>query len=60
MWDGDDDDVFTLVFILQSPGRYFLRPMMKEYRFEPASQMISVEEGTRINVNIKGFREAYR
>ncbi|XP_029647558.1 nodal modulator 1 [Octopus sinensis] len=48
-----------MVFSSLSPGRYFLRPMMKEYRFEPASQMISVEEGTRINVNIKGFREAY-
>ncbi|GAB1611346.1 nodal modulator 1, partial [Argonauta hians] len=52
-------DSGIMVFSSLSPGRYFLRPMMKEYRFEPASQMINVLEGTRMSVDIKGFREAY-
>ena len=34
--------------------------MMKEYKFEPASQMIDVEEGATVNINIVGVRTAYR
>lgn len=49
----------TLVFSSLSPGQYFLRPMMKEYRFEPASQMIDVLEGTTVNLVIKGIRVAF-
>lgn len=45
---------------VQSPGQYFLRPMMKEYRFEPASQTIEVKEGTTMNITISGVRTAYR
>ena len=44
----------------QSPGQYFLRPMMKEYKFDPASQMINVQEGTTEKISIKGSRVAFR
>ncbi|KAH3704037.1 hypothetical protein DPMN_079092 [Dreissena polymorpha] len=45
---------------LQSPGQYFLRPMMKEYNFDPVSRMIDVTEGTTVKVDIRGSRTAYR
>ena len=44
----------------QSPGQYYFKPMMKEFRFEPASQMITVEEGENLSINITGFKTAYR
>jgi hypothetical protein len=34
--------------------------MMKEYKFEPNSQMIDVLEGTTMKINIKGVRVAFR
>ena len=34
--------------------------MMKEYKFEPQSQMIDVLEGATINVEVKSVRVAYR
>ncbi|XP_012945613.1 nodal modulator 1 [Aplysia californica] len=46
-------------FLGLSPGQYFLRPMMKEYKFEPASQMIQVQEGTTEKIVIKGARVAF-
>ncbi|BFZ14363.1 hypothetical protein BsWGS_17402 [Bradybaena similaris] len=49
----------SMVFSGLSPGQYFLRPMMKEYRFEPASQMINVQEGTTEKITIKGSRVAF-
>ena len=53
--------VYKIVFnFVQSPGQYFLRPMMKEFSFEPASQMINVEEGSTNNVKIHGNRVAFR
>jgi len=52
--------IFAYFIISQSPGQYFLRPMMKEYKFEPASRMIDVTEGTAVDVNIVGVRTAYR
>lgn len=44
----------------QSPGQYYFKPMMKEFRFEPASQMITVEEGQNLSIDITGFKTAYR
>lgn len=44
----------------QSPGQYYFKPMMKEFRFEPASQMITVEEGQSLNIDIAGIKTAYR
>jgi hypothetical protein len=42
-----------MTFSSLSPSEYFLRPMMKEYRFEPHSKMITVEEGATVNVQLK-------
>ncbi|EFN79110.1 nodal modulator 3 isoform X2 [Harpegnathos saltator] len=42
-----------------SPGEYYLRPMMKEYRFDPPSKMINVEEGETVKVYLYGNRVAY-
>lgn len=49
----------TLSFSRLSPGQYFLRPMKKEYNFEPASQMIDVIEGSTVDLKIIGRRVAY-
>lgn len=48
-----------MTFSSLSPSEYFLRPMMKEYRFEPHSKMITVEEGVTVNVQFNGHRVAY-
>ncbi|XP_038065332.1 nodal modulator 1-like isoform X2 [Patiria miniata] len=49
----------SLVFTGLGPDQYFLRALMKEYKFEPGSQMISVEEGSVIKLKIKGSRVAF-
>lgn len=48
-----------MVFLSLSPSEYFLRPMMKEYRFDPPSKMFSVEEGATVNITLLGHRVAY-
>jgi len=54
--------VYSCSFLVctQSPGHYFLKPMMKEYNFQPSSQMIEVVEGVTVNVAITGKRVAFR
>ncbi|XP_072764167.1 BOS complex subunit NOMO3 isoform X2 [Anoplolepis gracilipes] len=52
-----EDGKFT--FNSLSPGEYHLRPMMKEYRFDPSSKMINVMEGATVKVNLFGNRVAY-
>ena len=42
-----------------SPGEYYLRPTMKEYRFDPTSMMIRVEEGKSVQAKLKGRRVAF-
>ncbi|KAH8306904.1 hypothetical protein KR044_000535 [Drosophila immigrans] len=42
-----------------SPSQYFLRPMMKEYKFEPNSKMIDIKDGETIQVTLTGKRFAY-
>lgn len=49
-----------MLFSPQSPGQYYFKPMMKEFRFEPASQMITVEEGQNLSIDIIGIKTAYR
>ncbi|KAK3877987.1 hypothetical protein Pcinc_017343 [Petrolisthes cinctipes] len=49
----------TISFLSLTPGDYFLRPMMKEYVFDPASKMVTVDEGATIMISIKGVRVAY-
>ncbi|CAO2632965.1 Nodal modulator 1 [Lemmus lemmus] len=48
-----------LTFSNLSPGQYYFKPMMKEFRFEPSSQMIEVQEGQNLRITITGFRTAY-
>lgn len=42
-----------------SPSQYYLRPMMKEYRFEPNSKIIDVKDGETVNVELNGRRVAF-
>lgn len=42
-----------LSFTDLGPGQYFLRPMLKEYSFEPSSKMIDIKEGTQVTIKIK-------
>ncbi|KAF3843974.1 hypothetical protein F7725_016022 [Dissostichus mawsoni] len=53
-------DTGLLTFNNLSPGQYYFKPMMKEFRFEPASQMIAVEEGQNLSIDITGIKTAYR
>ncbi|XP_076659789.1 uncharacterized protein LOC143363051 [Halictus rubicundus] len=48
-----------MVFNSLSPGEYYLRPMMKEYRFDPPSKMIKVMEGATLKVELYGKRVAF-
>ncbi|XP_070617235.1 LOW QUALITY PROTEIN: BOS complex subunit NOMO3-like [Erythrolamprus reginae] len=48
-----------LTFANLSPGQYYFKPMMKEFRFEPSSQMIEVQEGQNLKISIVGYRTAY-
>ncbi|CAD1476709.1 unnamed protein product [Heterotrigona itama] len=48
-----------LVFNSLSPGEYYLRPMMKEYRFDPPSKMIKIVEGATVRINLFGKRVAF-
>uniref|UniRef100_H3BZK0 NODAL modulator 1 n=1 Tax=Tetraodon nigroviridis TaxID=99883 RepID=H3BZK0_TETNG len=48
-----------LTFNNLSPGQYYFKPMMKEFRFEPSSQMITVEEGQSLSIDITGVKTAY-
>lgn len=52
-------EVGTIKFHSLSPSQYYLRPMMKEYKFEPTSRMIEVKEGATVNVELLGKRVAY-
>ncbi|XP_044289374.1 nodal modulator 1-like isoform X2 [Varanus komodoensis] len=48
-----------LTFSNLSPGQYYFKPMMKEFRFKPSSQMIEVQEGQNLKITIAGYRTAY-
>ncbi|VEN53892.1 unnamed protein product [Callosobruchus maculatus] len=48
-----------ITFHSLSPSEYFLRPMMKEYVFEPNSKIIPVNEGQTVHVRLVGKRVAY-
>ncbi|XP_017337862.1 nodal modulator 1 [Ictalurus punctatus] len=52
-------DTGLLTFNNLSPGQYYFKPMMKEFRFEPSAQMITVEEGQSLRIPIIGFKTAY-
>ena len=41
------------------PGQYFVKLMMKEYVFTPASQTVTVNEGGSVKLKVTGKRVAY-
>lgn len=49
----------TINFHSLSPSQYYLRPMMKEYRFEPSSKIIDVKDGETVRVELNGNRVAF-
>merc|ERR1719347_576423 len=49
----------SLSFLALSPGEYFVKPVLKEYDFEPKSKLITVKEGAEEIVNIVGKRVAF-
>ncbi|KAK0090897.1 hypothetical protein PV325_000063 [Microctonus aethiopoides] len=53
------DDQGQLTFNSLSPGEYYLRPMMKEYRFDPPAKMITIAEGATLKVKLSGNRVAF-
>merc|ERR1719312_2252646 len=44
----------SLSFLALSPGEYFVKPVLKEYDFEPKSKLITVKEGAEEVVQIVG------
>ncbi|KAM7342613.1 BOS complex subunit NOMO1 [Cochliomyia hominivorax] len=42
-----------------SPSQYFLRPMLKEFKFEPNSKMIDLKDGDTVEIEMIGKRVAY-
>ncbi|XP_059482709.1 BOS complex subunit NOMO3 [Neocloeon triangulifer] len=49
----------VLTFYSLWPGEYFLRPKLKEYKFEPQSKIINVAEGATVQVKVSGKRVAF-
>ena len=49
----------SLSFLALSPGEYFVKPVLKEYDFEPKSKLIMVKEGSEEVVEIVGKRVAF-
>jgi len=49
----------SLSFLALSPGEYFVKPVLKEYEFEPKSKLITVKEGAEEVVDIVGTRVAF-
>ncbi|XP_072165899.1 BOS complex subunit NOMO3-like [Diadema setosum] len=52
-----DDGVLTFGDL--GPDTYFLRALMKEFEFEPTTQMIEVKEGSFVDIKVKGHRVAF-
>jgi hypothetical protein len=50
----------NLILYLQSPGDYFVRPVLKEYSFEPQTKTVHIVEGQTEIVNLYGNRVAFR
>jgi len=46
-------------FINLPPGTFFLRPLLKEYEFEPKTMSIPLEQGQLKEVEIRGKRVAF-
>ena len=46
-------------FLGLSPGEYFVKPVLKEFEFEPRSKLITVKEGAEEVVEVLGKRVAF-
>jgi protocatechuate 3,4-dioxygenase beta subunit len=53
--DASGDYLFAGLF----PGSYFLRPHLKEYRFEPPTLSIELEQATRVRRILRATRVAF-
>ena len=36
-----------------NPGEYFIKPVLKEFRFEPSSKLVEIQDGATVQVSIK-------
>jgi len=48
----------SISFLALSPGEYYIKPMLKEYEFEPKNKLITITEGTEEIIKITGKRVA--
>ncbi|XP_060516095.1 BOS complex subunit NOMO3 [Cylas formicarius] len=53
------DQIGIIAFYSLSAGDYFLKPMLKEYQFEPASKLVTIREGETVKVQLGGKRVAF-
>uniref|UniRef100_A0A914VZ87 Nodal modulator 3 n=1 Tax=Plectus sambesii TaxID=2011161 RepID=A0A914VZ87_9BILA len=53
------DDSGVITFLGLSPGEYFVRPIFKEYSFEPQTKTVRMQEGQTEIVNLYGNRVAF-
>uniref|UniRef100_A0A158Q644 Nodal modulator 1 n=1 Tax=Dracunculus medinensis TaxID=318479 RepID=A0A158Q644_DRAME len=53
------DDTGKITFVGLHAGEYFLRPILQEYQFEPATTAVVVSEEETVVVELKGHRFAY-
>ncbi|XP_065202501.1 BOS complex subunit NOMO3 [Planococcus citri] len=48
-----------ITFLSLKPSEYYLRPMLKEYKFSPPSKVVKIKEGESVPVTFKGHRVLY-
>ncbi|GBP38175.1 Nodal modulator 1 [Eumeta japonica] len=48
-----------LTFPSLAPAEYYVKPLMKEYRFEPPHKIVAVEEGHTHSLTLRGVRIAW-
>ncbi|MFH4974267.1 hypothetical protein AB6A40_000976 [Gnathostoma spinigerum] len=53
------DESGVIKFVGLKPGEYFIRPILQEYKFEPPSSVVTIEEGETQNIVVNGKRFAY-
>ncbi|XP_039273388.2 BOS complex subunit NOMO1-like [Styela clava] len=41
------------------PGQYYFKAVMKEYEFQPSSQVIDLKQGDQLTIEVKGKRVAF-
>ena len=45
----------SISFLALAPGEYYIKPMLKEYEFEPKNKLITITEGTEEIIKITGI-----